>query len=107
MRDAVAPQFFTLPVELNAHEQQQLNLIRTILRGNATTGKHDADARHMFEAAKHGGYFITHDKRINQTKRRELEAVLPPSLWIVTLTEFLAIYDRYEAADQPDPPLAA
>jgi hypothetical protein len=107
VREAVASQIFSLPVGLNIHERQQLDRIRAILRGNATSGKHDADARHVFEAAKHGGYFITHDKRINHTKRRELEAVLPPSLWIVTVTEFLAIYDRYEAADLPDPPMAA
>jgi len=98
VREIVATKIYSLPVTLTGPEQQQLACIGAILRGNAAPGKHDADAHHVFEAAKYGGgYFITHDRRINQTKRRELEAVLPPSLWIVTLTEFLQIFDRYEA----------
>jgi hypothetical protein len=97
VRDVVSLQIFSLPVGLNSGERQELNCIRAILQGNASPGKHDDDARHVFEAAKYGGYFITHDRRINQTKRRELEAVLPPSLWIVTLAEFLKIFDDYAA----------
>lgn len=95
----MSAQIFSLPVELNSSERQLLNQIRGILQGNASPLKHDADARHIFNAAKYGGgYFITHDQRINQTKRRELETVLPTSLWIVTLSEFLGIYDHYEEA---------
>jgi hypothetical protein len=98
VREVVSWQTFSLPVGLNVNERQQLSRIRAILQGNATPGKHDDDAWRVFEAAKYGGgYFITHDRRINQTKRQELESVLPPSLWIVTLSAFLAIYDRYEA----------
>lgn len=99
VREIVSAQIFSLPVELNSSERQLLNQIRGILQGNASPLKHDADARHIFDAAKYGGgYFITHDQRINQTKRRELETVLPTSLWIVTLSEFLGIYDHYEEA---------
>jgi hypothetical protein len=98
VRQAVSGQIFSLPVGINQSEKQQLNRIRSVLQGNASPGTHDADARHVFEAAKYGGgYFITHDRRINQTKRQELETVLPPSLWIVTLTTFLKILDDYEA----------
>jgi hypothetical protein len=51
----------------------------------------------LSEAAETGcGYFITHDKRMLK-KRTELHAVLPPSLNIVTLEEFLEIFDAYEA----------
>ena len=101
VRTIISDQIFSLPVENNRDERQLFNRIRAILRGNAASGRHDNDARHVFEAAKYGGgYFITHDGRINQTKRQELETVLPPSLRIVTLTAFLAIYDRYEADDQ-------
>jgi hypothetical protein len=97
VRENVSAQIFSLPVSLNEVERRQLAGIRAILQGNAAPGQHDADARHVFEAGKYGGgYFITHDRRINKTKRQELEAVLPPSLWIVTLAEFLAVYDRYE-----------
>ncbi|HKN10309.1 MAG TPA: hypothetical protein VJ376_12630 [Pseudomonadota bacterium] len=97
VRESVADQVFSLPVGLNQAEQQLLATIRSILQGNAAPGLHDADARHVFEAAKYGGgYFITHDRRINKTKRQELEKILPPSLWIVTAAEFLTIYDHYE-----------
>jgi hypothetical protein len=101
VREIVSGQIFSLPVGLNMNERQQLDRIRAILQGNAAPGKHDDDAKHVFEAAKYGdGYFITHDRRINQTKRQALELELPPSLWIVTLSELLAIYDRYEATGQ-------
>jgi hypothetical protein len=39
-------------------------------------------------------YFITEDARIPR-KRAELAAVLPPSLQIVTLEEFLEVNDGY------------
>jgi hypothetical protein len=98
VRQAALPQIFSYRVELTDSERELYRRIRAILQGNATPGKHDADARHVAEAAKYGaGYFITHDHRINRTKRASLEAVLPPSLWIVTLAEFLAIHDRYAA----------
>jgi hypothetical protein len=96
VRSAALPQIFSCPVEQTANEVDRFEHVRAILQGNATPGKHDADARHVAEAAKYGGYFITHDRRINRTKRAELEAVLPPSLRIVTLADFLAIYDDYE-----------
>jgi hypothetical protein len=49
------------------------------------------------EAAEIGcGYFITNEKRILK-KREALYAVLPPSLSIVRLREFLEILDDYEA----------
>ena len=100
VRESVTAQIFSLPVGLNLVEQSQLARIKAILQGNGAPGSHAADAEHVFEAAKYGGgYFITHDRRINKTKRQELEKVLPPSLWIVTLAEFLVIYDRYEAQD--------
>jgi len=98
VREIVLEQIYSLPVEPNDAERRQFTRIHAILQGNAAPGKHAADARHVFEAAKYGGdYFITHDRRINQTKRRELQVVLPPSLRIVTLIEFLAIYDLDEA----------
>ncbi len=97
VQEIAGAQIFAVPLELDDSQQKLLTRIRTILQGNAKPGKHDADAHHVFEATKHGGgYFITHDVRINKTKRTDLEKVLPPSLWIVTLTEFLTIYDRFD-----------
>lgn len=96
VQKAALPQFFSYQVGQNTAEQALQRQVRAILQGNATPGRHDADAQHVVEAAKYGGYFITHDRRINHTKRGELEAVLPPSLWIVTLAEFLALFDQHE-----------
>jgi hypothetical protein len=56
------------------------------------------DADHLFEAAKYGGYFITHDQRI-LTRAGRLREVLPPSLTVVTLVDSLAIFDDYAARD--------
>lgn len=94
---------FTTQVGLTTDEQRTLHLIAVELQGNARTGKHVADAAHLFEAAKYCGYFITHDQRI--LKRVGcLREVLPPSLSVVTLRRFLAIYDQYAAlsSDNPD-----
>jgi predicted nucleic acid-binding protein len=52
--------------------------------------------RRISEAAETGcAYFITHDNRILD-KRNELRSALPPSLEIVTLTEFFEVFDRFE-----------
>jgi hypothetical protein len=87
---------FTLPVELNSEEQELHRRITEELRGNAQPGRHDADADHLFEAAKYSGYFITHDQRILD-KSSKLRGLLPPSLNVMTLVEFLEIFDDYEA----------
>jgi hypothetical protein len=97
VKAAVLPQIFNLRPSLSTSQTVERHKVRTILRGNARSGKHDADASHLSEAAEVGcAYFITHDKRILK-KRDELHTALPPSLNIVTLAEFLAIYDDYEA----------
>jgi hypothetical protein len=65
-------------------------------QGNAKPGKHAADTQHLSEAAKYCCYFITHDTRI-LTRSQGLDALLPPSLQVVTLATFLEIFDDYEA----------
>jgi len=93
----VLPQIFNLRPGLTASQQADRRRVQTILRGNALPGKHIADASHLSEAAETGcGYFITHDRRILR-KRRELHAALPPTLTIVTLDEFFALFHDYEA----------
>lgn len=98
---------FTTQVGQTQSEVDTAKKIRAILQGHAKPGKHDADAAHLAEANKYGaGYFITHDQRI-LAKRPELRQVIMPSLQIVTLAEFLAIYDHYlaqDAAGAPPPP---
>jgi hypothetical protein len=96
IQKAALPQIFTISVGLNSDEQRRHRIIVQELRGNAKPGKHEADADHLFEAAKYGGYFITHDDRI-LTRAGRLGDVLPPSLTVVTLKDFLAIFDDYEA----------
>jgi hypothetical protein len=90
-------QVFSYKVGLNAEEQRRHRIIKQELQGNANPGKHEADADHLFEAAKYGGYFITHDHRI-LTRAGRLREVLPPSLTVVTLADFLAIVDNYAAS---------
>lgn len=101
IKDMMSEHLFTLEVERSSSEQQEIARIENILQGNARPGRHSADAKHVFEAAKYGGYFITHDARIVQTKRRELEAMLP-NLSIVTLDEYLTIYDQFDGENGPD-----
>lgn len=88
------PLIFTTPIGLIADEQEKLRLIEATLQGNARSGRHAADARHLFEAAKYCGYFITHDQRILK-RAGNLRTVLPPSLSVVTLRRFLEIYDSF------------
>lgn len=95
VRDATMGAIFTLTVGLTADEQRTRATIRAELQGNAQPGKHAADADHLAEAAKYGGgYFITHDERVLKRSGR-LRDVLGPTLQVVTLAEFLAIYDRF------------
>ena len=87
-------QNFTLPVQLIGTERSRLNEIKRLMGGNAQSGKHDADAQHIFDASKNGGrYLITHDKRI-LAKRLELESLLTP-FRVVTLDEFSAALKEF------------
>ena len=98
MKAAILPQTFTLPVNRTGQERSTLDRIRSVLRGNAISGQHDADAEHLFEASKYGGgYFITHDRRM-LAKRDQVRPLIGPALAIVTLEEFLEAYDHFAAA---------
>ena len=96
VKQATLPQIFTIDVELNSDEQRRKRTIAAELQGNAKRGKHQADSDHLFEAAKYGGFFITEDDRILKRAGR-LHEVLPPSLTVVTLADFFAIFDDWEA----------
>jgi len=99
VQEAALPQIFTMAVGLNSEEQRRKRIIEAELRGNAQPGKHAADADHLFEAGKYGGYFITYDQRIHK-KAGRLGEVLPPSLNVVTLERFFEIFDNYEAGQR-------
>ena len=95
VRDVMSGQIFTLPTGLTQGEQDRRRQVLELMRGNSTTGRHDDDAAILFEAGKHAcGYFITEDKRILRN-RAKLQEVLGPPLCIVTLEEFLPIYDAF------------
>lgn len=94
---AAAAMIFTVPVGLNSDELNQLRLVERALQGNARPGKHAADADHLSQAAKYCGYFITHDNRLLD-KASNIRSLLPPSLTVVTLVDFLKIFDDYETA---------
>jgi hypothetical protein len=95
IQEAVAPMIFTISVGLNPAEEHRRQLIERKLQGNARPGRHTSDADHLSEAAKYGGYFITHDKRILD-RTIQFRSLLPPSLTVVTLAEFFEIFDGYE-----------
>lgn len=95
VRENIMPQIFNLRPELNSAQQVARGRVAAVLQGNASPQAHAADASHLSEAAETGcGFFITNDQRILR-KRGDLAGVLPPSLFIVTLAEFLEIFDRY------------
>jgi hypothetical protein len=95
------PKIFNLRAGLNPIQAAERQRVAAIVQGNAKPETHAADASHLSEAAETGcGYFITHDKRI-LNKQRELAGILPPSLNIVTLTEFFAILDDYVEGRRP------
>ncbi len=80
---------FTIETDLTPEERKKRAEIHRVLTGNGKPEKYEADARHVFEASKYVGYFITADRRILE-KRGELRAVCAAT--IVTPTELLAIY---------------
>jgi hypothetical protein len=87
-RDALG-MIFTLATGLTAPEREQKAKIHRILTGNGKPDKYAADAEHVFESGKYGGYFITTDQRI-LAKREALLAVC--AAMIVTPCEWLDIY---------------
>ena len=76
-------------------ELAPIHRLRVLLKGNGKSDQHNADAGHVFEAAKYGAYFTTHDGRLRR-KTKEIGEIVGPALQIVTLAEFLTIYDRFE-----------
>ena len=77
---------FTIEAPLNIDEVTQQARIHAVLTGTGNPVKYRADATHVFEAGKYGGYFITTDNRI-LLKRDELAdfceaTILKPSEWL-------------------------
>lgn len=90
----VALAYPAAPRRTPTHEQKLDRIrVRAILRGDAGSAKHEADAAHLSDAAEAGcAWFLTHDKRILR-RRDELRRVMP-GLRIATLERFLAGADE-------------
>jgi hypothetical protein len=98
VKGAVLPRIFNLRPGLVQSQHNERRRVAGVPQGNARPDKHAADASHLSEGAETGcAYLITHDKRILE-KRDELRSLLPPSLEIVTLTEFFEVLGRFELA---------
>jgi hypothetical protein len=74
---------YSMDVQLTPSEKQLLRDIELILAGNGKIANITQDARHVFEAQKYGGYFVTTDKRVlsrtGELKRRCGVSILVPS----------------------------
>jgi hypothetical protein len=56
---------YTIEKELTPELLKKRAEIRTLIQGNAMSGKHKGDADHLFELYKYGGgYFVTTDVRL-------------------------------------------
>jgi hypothetical protein len=77
---------YTIEIALTPDERKRKAEIHTILTGNGKPEKYKADATHVFEVGKYGGYFITTDERILgkwQELSRVCDAVIfKPSEWL-------------------------
>ena len=88
---------YTEPVGLTQGEQKLHEQTRILIRGNAKPGKHDRDAFHIVEAAKHGGrYFITNDRAI-LSKKDDLSVLVGIS--VVMPTKFLEADEECSRTD--------
>lgn len=94
IREEAASAIFTIQTALTGDELRTRRIIEQELQGNARPGRHAADAQHLAEAAKYGGYFITHDERILR-RSGNLRDVLGRSLQVVNLAQFLEICDEF------------
>ncbi len=86
---------YTIRTNLIPEEQARKARIHSVLTGNGKPEKYAADAAHVCEAGKYGGYFITTDERI-LSKRDELRKVSPAAT-ILRPSEWLKVF--YKAAD--------
>ncbi len=95
VRECAQGLIYTIPVGLTESERQLHRKVLALVQGKAKPGRHERDTLHMVEAHKYGGgFFLTYDERLLK-KAAEIRSLLPQML-IVTPTEFLEIYRRFE-----------
>ena len=93
VKDLAANYNYTLQVPLNSGEQKELRNVETIIAGKGDLEKRKADCRHVFEAQKHGRYFVTTDKGILKHSTAILKRF--STLWIIKPTEFIGIINEH------------
>lgn len=94
-REAAA-RLYTIETPLNKDEVARKNRIHVVLTGNGKPEKYAADAAHVFEAGKYGGYFITTDQRILD-KRKELQLLSASTIF--TPNEWLKVFHEAESTN--------
>jgi hypothetical protein len=91
VKQAATATIYTLDCELNSEELKRKAAIHAIMTGNGKPEKYIADATHIFEAGKYGGYFITTDARILERRKTLEEAsgvrIFRPTEWLKLLNE--------------------
>lgn len=90
VKAAAGAMIFTVKVEETSQERARKGAILDVLAGEGNKEKYRADADHVFQAGKYGGYFITTDNRI--LGRREELAKLGGG-WVVDPVEWLKIFN--------------
>ncbi len=86
---------YTIPSDFTDEEKDLLWRIEKILTGNGKVENIRQDARHIFEANKHGHYFVTTDERILR-KKEELYQICSCSLLIVKPTELVDLIKAHD-----------
>ncbi|MHB8882633.1 MAG: hypothetical protein ACYC69_14140 [Thermodesulfovibrionales bacterium] len=91
IKKAAVGMIYTIEGALTPEEKRRKSAIHATLTGNGKPETYAADAAHVFEAGKYGGYFITTDDRILK-KRKELQdlsgaVILKPSEWLKVLED--------------------
>lgn len=91
VKRAAESMIYTKRTGLIREEEARKAAILLVLTGNGNPEKYAADAAHIFEAGKYGGYFVTTDARILD-KRGDLAKVAPavvlrPSEWLKVFSD--------------------
>lgn len=84
---------YTIQVSLEAEERKKLRMIEDTLQGSGKRENIIADARHIFEAQKYGGGFITTDGRIIR-KKPALEQLPGMRISIYRPSEFMVFMTK-------------
>jgi hypothetical protein len=95
VKQRAASFIYTIETSLVASERKLLEQILRILAGNGKPKSVFEAARHVFEAAKYGSYFVTTDERILK-KKGELCAACNIDIDIVKPSELIEMLKKYE-----------